>query len=102
MKILFSLFIFFILSISNLYSEQICLAPSGCSIDMETGDCPNCKWIEDEPKKISTAPIIKKTITRTFETILENPKSKICRKYWKCIVPPCEDMMGEGDCLVKE
>ena len=50
MKILLSLIILFV-PISIL-AKQICIAPSGCKIEMDTGFCPKC--IE----KIET-PIIK-------------------------------------------
>ena len=51
MKILLSLIILFV-PISIL-AKQICLAPSGCSIEMDTGFCPKCIEVKEEP------PIIK-------------------------------------------
>ena len=51
MKILLSLIILFI-PISIL-AKQICLAPSGCSIEIDTGFCPKCIEVNEEP------PIIK-------------------------------------------
>ena len=47
MKILLSLIILFI-SFSIL-AKQICLAPSGCKIEMETGFCPKCIELEEPP-----------------------------------------------------
>ena len=47
MKILLSLIILFV-PISIL-AKQICLAPSGCSIEMDTGLCPNCIEEEEPP-----------------------------------------------------
>ena len=47
MKILLSLIILFV-PISIL-AKQICLAPSGCSIEMDTGFCPKCIFEKDEP-----------------------------------------------------
>ena len=51
MKILLSLIILFV-PISIL-AKQICLAPSGCSIEIDTGFCPKCIEVKEEP------PIIK-------------------------------------------
>ena len=50
MKLLFLLILFIPLSI---FAKQICIAPSGCSIEMDTGLCPNCIEVKEEP------PIIK-------------------------------------------
>ena len=47
MKILLSLIILFV-PISIL-AKQICLAPSGYKIEMETGFCPKCIFEKDEP-----------------------------------------------------
>ena len=41
MKKLFGLFVIGILS-STAMAELVCLAPSGCAIDIETGACPTC------------------------------------------------------------
>ena len=51
MKILLSLIILFV-PISIL-AKQICIAPSGCSIEIDTGFCPKCIEVKEEP------PIIK-------------------------------------------
>jgi len=47
MKILLSLIILFV-PISIL-AKQICIAPSGCKIEMDTGFCPKCIFEKDEP-----------------------------------------------------
>ena len=47
MKILLSLIILFV-PISIL-AKQICIAPSGCSIEMDTGFCPKCIEVEELP-----------------------------------------------------
>ena len=41
MKKLFGLFFIGILS-STAMAELVCLAPSGCAIEIETGACPTC------------------------------------------------------------
>ena len=47
MKILLSLIILFI-PISIL-AKQICIAPSGCRIEQDTGFCPKCVEVEELP-----------------------------------------------------
>ena len=47
MKILLSLIILFIPF--TILAKQICLAPSGCKIEMDTGFCPKCIFEKDEP-----------------------------------------------------
>ena len=39
----------FIFSPSILLAKQICIAPSGCRIEMDTGFCPKCIFEVDEP-----------------------------------------------------
>ena len=46
MKLLFLLILFIPLSI---FAKQICLAPSGCSIEIDTGFCPKCIEVEELP-----------------------------------------------------
>ena len=99
MKILLSLIILFV-PISIL-AKQICLAPSGCKIDMDTGFCPKCIFEKDEP------PIIKeeKVIVLQKPIVKISPKKKPSQKVsqskdrkpitrernwvgtlWKCVV----------------
>ena len=47
MKILLSLIILFIPL--SILAKQICIAPSGCRIEMDTGFCPKCIFEKDEP-----------------------------------------------------
>jgi len=47
MKILLSLIILFIPF--SILAKQICLAPSGCKIEMDTGFCPKCIEVEEQP-----------------------------------------------------
>ena len=47
MKILLSIII--LLIPFSILAKQICLAPSGCSIEMDTGFCPKCIFEKDEP-----------------------------------------------------
>ena len=47
MKILLPLIILFIPF--SILAKQICLAPSGCKIEMDTGHCPKCIEVDEEP-----------------------------------------------------
>ena len=42
-------FIFFPTTPNRLLAKQICIAPSGCRIEMDTGFCPKCIFEKDEP-----------------------------------------------------
>ena len=50
MEILLPLIILFV-PISIL-AKQVCLAPSGCKIEMDTGLCPKCIFEKDEPSSM--------------------------------------------------
>ena len=41
----------FIFSPSILLAKQICIAPSGCKIEMDSGLCPKCVEVDEEPIK---------------------------------------------------
>ena len=64
MKILLSLIILFIPF--SILAKQICLAPSGCRIEMDTGFCPRCIFEKDEPIiKEEKVLVIQKPIVKT-------------------------------------
>ena len=42
-------FIFFPTTPNRLLAKQICIAPGGCKIEMDTGFCPKCIFEKDEP-----------------------------------------------------
>lgn len=69
MKILLSLIILFVPF--SILAKQICIAPSGCSIEMDTGLCPNCIEVKEEP------PIIKEEkVVVEKKTNSQNPPKK--------------------------
>ena len=47
MKILLSIII--LLIPFSILAKQICIAPGGCKIEMDTGFCPKCIFEKDEP-----------------------------------------------------
>ena len=73
MKFLLSIIIL-IIPISIL-AKQICLAPSGCKIEMETGFCPKCIELEEPP-------IIKeeKVVVEKKPIVKISPKKKPSQK----------------------
>ena len=50
--------ILFIFSPSILLAKQICLAPSGCSIEIDTGFCPNCIEVKEEQPIIKEEKVV--------------------------------------------
>ena len=92
MKILLSLIILFV-PISIL-AKQICIAPSGCSIEMDTGLCPNCIEVKEEPPIIKEEKVVveKKPVvkipTKKKPSQLEVSKTK--KKKGVCYVEPCD------------
>ena len=61
----------------SILAKQICIAPSGCSIEMDTGHCPKCIEVEEQPiikeekvivvqKPIVKIPPKEKTFTKGF------------------------------------
>ena len=66
----------FIFSPSILLAKQICIAPSGCSIEIDTGFCPKCIEVKEEP------PIIKeeKVVVEKKPIVKIPPKKKPSQK----------------------
>ena len=92
MKILLSIII--LLIPFSILAKQICLAPSGCSIGIDTGFCPKCIEVKEEP------PIIKKEkVVVVHKPIVKIPQkkkpsqlevSKTKKKKGVCYVKPCD------------
>ena len=76
MKKLFGLFVIGILS-STAMAELVCLAPSGCAIDIETGACPTC-IAKIEPK---IEPIVEPFAKIKSEIFTASSSS--CPKYFE-------------------
>jgi len=69
MKKLFGLFVIGILS-STAMAELVCLAPSGCVIEIETGACPTC--VETSIVEPIVESIIKSEIVSTSKSKCPN------------------------------
>ena len=97
MKILLSLIILFV-PISIL-AKQICLAPSGCSIEMDTGFCPKCievkeeqPIIKEEKVIVEEKPVVKVSNTPLYPRVNESLRNKVKtnKKKGVCYVKPCD------------
>ena len=86
MKLLFLLILFIPLSI---FAKQICIAPGGCKIEMDTGFCPKCIEVDE--------PIIKeeKVVVEKKPSQLE--VSKTNKKKGVCYVKPCDWLKTSSD-----
>ena len=98
MKLLLSIIILFI-PISIL-AKQICIAPAGCMIEQDTGFCPKCIKVKEEPTIIIKEVVVK--TTGSSEEKVDSKSKRDCSRKWKCIVPPCDDMIDENGCLIKD
>jgi hypothetical protein len=99
MKILLSLIILFV-PISIL-AKQICIAPSGCSIEMDTGFCPKCIEVKEEPPIIKEEKVI--VVQKPIVKIPPKKKpsqlevSKTKKKKGVCYVEPCDWLKTSSD-----
>ena len=93
MKILLSLIILFI-PISIL-AKQICIAPSGCRIEQDTGFCPKCievdelPIIKEEKVMVEKKPVVKLWNTPLYPRVNES-LGKTNKKKGVCYVKPCD------------
>lgn len=70
-------------------TERICVAPAGCPIVMDTGECPTCidKLISEIKIKINK--VERKSVTKKVK--------------WKCNVGSCNDWIdSNGNLIVKK
>ena len=71
MKILLPIIILFLPL--SVFAERICIAPSGCPINMETGFCENCI---DKEKVDTFTPVVKVvSLTTTNKASVNTPTS---------------------------
>ena len=92
MKILLSLIILFVPIL--ILAKQICIAPSGCSIEMDTGFCPKCIEVKEEPPIIKEEKVV--VVQKPIVKIPPKKKpsqlevSKTKKKKGVCYVKPCD------------
>ena len=104
MKILLSIIILFIPF--SILAKQICLAPSGCSIEIDTGFCPKCIEVKEEPPIIKEEkvivvqkPIVKVSNPPLYPRVNESLGNKVKTKKKKgvCYVKPCDWLKTSSD-----
>ena len=94
MKILLSIII--LLIPFSILAKQICLAPSGCKIEMDTGFCPKCVEVDEELPIIKEEKVIveKKPVVKVSNTPLyprvNESLGKTNKKKGVCYVEPCD------------
>ena len=99
MKILLPLIILFIPL--SILAKQICIAPSGCSIEMDTGFCPKCIEVKEEPPIIKEEKVI--VVQKPIVKIPPKKKpsqlevSKTKKKKGVCYVEPCDWLKTSSD-----
>ena len=87
----------------SILAKQICISPSGCSIEIDTGFCPNCIEVKEEPPIIKEEKVIveKKPVVK-----LSNPPlyprvneslGKTNKKKGVCYVEPCDWLKTSSD-----
>ena len=88
----------FIFSPSILLAKQICIEPSGCKIEMDTGLCPNCIEVDEEQPIIKEEkvivekkPVVKVSNPPLYPRVNESlgNKVKTNKKKGVCYVEPC-------------
>jgi len=104
MKILLSLIILFIPF--SILAKQVCLAPSGCSIEIDTGFCPKCIEVKEEPPiikeekvMVEKKPVVKVSNTPLYPRVNESlgNKVKTSKKKGVCYVEPCDWLKTSSD-----
>ena len=87
--------ILFIFSPSILLAKQICIAPSGCKIEMDTGFCPKCIEVDEQPiikeEKVVVVqkPVVKVSNPPLYPRVNES-LGKTNKKKGVCYVKPCD------------
>ena len=80
MKLLFLLILFIPLSI---FAKQICIAPGGCKIEMDTGFCPKCIEVEEQPiikeekVMVEKKPVVKVSDPPLYPRVNESLRNKV-------------------------
>ena len=89
MKILLSIII--ILLPFSILAKQICIAPGGCKIEMDTGFCPKCEEVEELPIIKEEKVLVKnQPELPLFPRVNERLGKKVKTKKVVCYVKPCD------------
>ena len=72
-------------------TEEVCLKMSGCRINIDTGECPECVIGKREilhTHEVKEKPVVKSTPIK---------KKSTGRRKWRCIVKPCDWIDENGN-----
>ena len=77
----------------SIFAKQICIAPGGCKIEMDTGFCPKCIEVDEQPIiKEEKVVVVHKPIVKLPQK--KKPSqlevSKTNKKKGVCYVKPCD------------
>ena len=75
-------------------TEEVCLKMSGCRINIDTGECPECVigkrevlHTHEETSIVKEKPVVKTT-----------PRKKSTgKRKWKCLIKPCDWIDENGN-----
>ena len=93
MKILLSIII--LLIHFSIFAKQICIAPSGCKIEMDSGHCPKCIEVDEQPiikeekVVVEKKPVVKLSNPPLYPRVNES-LGKTKKKKGVCYVEPCD------------
>ena len=82
----------------SVIAKQVCIAPSGCSIDMDTGLCPSCIEVDEQPiikeekVMVEKKPVVKVSDPPLYPRVNVSLRNKVKTKKKKgvCYVKPCD------------
>ena len=80
-------------------TEEVCHAMSGCSVNVKTGECPNCVMetrevahtheekpvVEEKPSVVTILPVVE-TLKKKSISVKKKPMEKWVGTLWKCEV----------------
>ena len=67
----------------SILAKQICIAPSGCKIEMDTGFCPKCIEVDEQPiikeekVMVEKKPVVKVSEPPLYPRVNESLRNKV-------------------------
>ena len=85
MKILLSIII--LLIPFSILAKQICIAPGGCKIEMDTGFCPKCIEVKEKPPIIKEEKVVVEKKPKVSQSMDRKPITR--GRNWVGILFEC-------------
>ena len=74
-------------------TEEVCLKMTGCRLNIDTGECPEC--VIKRRKVVHTH---EETSVKEKPVVKATPKKKsTVKRKWKCIIKPCDWIDENGN-----